>query len=268
MHPFDDAIALDPKGDGRWEGRTTAPYRNMVGPFGGVVAALFVNAVMQDPRFMGQPVSQTVNFCGGIEDGAMEITTKLARSGKYLQHWTVALLQNGDIRATGTLVTGERGDVFSHQTQTAPVAPPAQDVERTATDLFPLPFLGQYNFRFLTGGFGDGGTPEAPASADSLMWISDAEPRPLDFLSLAAMADSFYLRLIKVRGGLGRMGTVSLTTHFLATPDELFAQKDAPILAHADAHRFHGQIHDQQSSLWSTDGKVLATGNQIAWYKE
>ena len=67
-HPFDDALELEQLGDGRFRGRTTAPYNNMVGPFGGVTAATLVRAIALHPDRLGDPVSLTVNFAGPVAE--------------------------------------------------------------------------------------------------------------------------------------------------------------------------------------------------------
>ena len=60
-HPFDQAIALLPGADGSWVGRTTPAYGNMVGPFGGITAAVLLNAVLRHPQCQGEPLALTVN---------------------------------------------------------------------------------------------------------------------------------------------------------------------------------------------------------------
>ena len=37
-HPFDQAMIVEPAGEGQWRGRTSEDYWNMVGPFGGTIA--------------------------------------------------------------------------------------------------------------------------------------------------------------------------------------------------------------------------------------
>jgi hypothetical protein len=48
-HTFDQAIALTPTAEGEYTGATSPAYANMVGPFGGVTAAVALNAVLQHP---------------------------------------------------------------------------------------------------------------------------------------------------------------------------------------------------------------------------
>ena len=55
-HVFDVAMALVRQGDVSFIGNTSPAYANMVGPFGGVTAAQALNAVMQHPDRLGEPV--------------------------------------------------------------------------------------------------------------------------------------------------------------------------------------------------------------------
>ena len=61
-HVFDDAVALAPLADHLWQGTTSAPYANMIGPFGGLTAAQALNGVLRHPQLLGEPISLTVNF--------------------------------------------------------------------------------------------------------------------------------------------------------------------------------------------------------------
>jgi acyl-CoA thioesterase len=44
MHPLDQALALQPQGEGIFAGRTHPAWANMVGPFGGITAAQLLQA--------------------------------------------------------------------------------------------------------------------------------------------------------------------------------------------------------------------------------
>jgi len=46
------------------------------------------------------------------------------------------------------------------------------------------------------------------------------------------------------------------------------AQGTDPLLCIADAHVFNDGFADQLAYLWGKDGKLLATSQQIVWYKE
>ena len=267
-HPFDIATGLEPSGEGRYHGATSPAYGNLVGPFGGATAATLLRAVLEHEDRSGDPVALTVNFCGGISDGAFEISTKLQRTGKYTQHWSLELIQESSVRATASIVCGLRNEGFSHHSTKAPEAP-----EPEACPLMPaaglMGWVGRYNFRFAEGAPSFAGKAFAePNDSRSVLWISDLPERQLDYVSLAAMSDAFFLRLLHVRGSMVPMGTVSLSTFFHATPDEIVGQGTTPLLGVAEAKRFHSSFHDQHMELWGRNGNLLATGSQTVWFKD
>jgi len=73
MHVFDEAIALSHTGGDRFDGATHPAWANMVGPFGGITAAQLLQAVLQHPQRLGDPVALTVNFCAAVTDGRFTI---------------------------------------------------------------------------------------------------------------------------------------------------------------------------------------------------
>ena len=101
------------------------------------------------------------------------------------------------------------------------------------------------------------------------LWLEgDAPARPLDFVSLAALADTFLVRIMLVRGTFQPMATVSMTTYFHVGAEELARIGAAPVLGDANCDVFHDCFADQTCALWSEDGRLLANGVQITWYKE
>lgn len=266
-HPFDTAMALTPLGPGQWQGATTDDYMNMVGPFGGVTVAVLLNAVLLDTRRAADPVSITVNFCTGVKPGPFRVDVTLERSGKYLQHWGLRQMQGDTVCTTASVVTGQRSQTFAHQVAKMPDVPPADQLP-----LLPAPealrFLHQYDFRFVEGPPDMTRVRDTPGSDLSRIWMRDAQPRALDWLSLAALSDGFPLRLLTVRGGLVPMGTVSLTTYFLCSSEELAALGEGPILGEARSTRFNAHFHDQKSSHWSVAGDLLMSGAQLVWFRQ
>lgn len=269
MHVFDKAIALTRLGEGRWQGQTGTDYANLVGPYGGFLSACLMNAVLSDARAAGDPVSITANFCAAVPEGGFEITTRQIRAGKYLQHWSVELLAGGRICTTASIILAKRQADYSHQPVAAPQVPPAADCQSLDMTPMPMGWLHRYDFRFVEGPppFGNP-PPDGQGPARSVNWVADKPARPLDHLSLTALSDSFLLRLFHVRGTMVPMGTVSMTTHFIATEEEIAEQGTAPVLGVADAIRFHGNFHDQHMQLWSASGKLLASGTQVVWFKQ
>ena len=269
-HPFDDAIALTPLPGGHWRGRTSADYRNMVGPFGGITAAVVLNAVLQHPQRLGDPVALTVNYAGPIADGEFTIEVEVFRTNRATQHWILRLLQ-GDDRTpalSATAVTALRRQAWSGPELGMPAVPSADSLPRAAIDLAGVPWTARYDMRFVRGALSL--DPQAPASPDSAteVWMRDQPPRPLDLASLCAMCDGFFPRIFLRRPGFVPAGTVSMTVYFHADAAALAAQHDAAVLGTARAQVFAQGFFDQTAQVWGKDGALLATTHQIVYYKE
>lgn len=267
-HPLDLATRLEGLDEGRYRGATHPAYANMAGPFGGVTAAALLNAVLTDPRRRGDPIALTVNFCGPIADGPFEATTKLQRDGKTTQHWSMELTQNGVVTTTASAVCGARKPIWSHYPMTGPEAPPIDSVP-LMPDGFRPEWVRRYMFRFFEGGLDkyprNDGEIRSPRT---LGYLQDAPARPLDFLSLAALSDAFFVRIMHTRGTFQPMATVSLTTYFHAGAQELAEIGATPVIGVADGAIFHNGFADQTCALWTPGGRLLANGVQISWYKE
>ncbi|MBI1209853.1 MAG: thioesterase family protein [Alphaproteobacteria bacterium] len=267
MHALDAATQLTRIGPERLSGRTSPHYANLGGPFGGWTAATMLRGVLDDERRHGAPVALTVNYCAAIADGGFEISCRERRTGKSTQHWSLEMMQGDRVTATASVVCGPRRPVWSHR----PAHPPAI----AAPETLPLFSAGgrsvwveQYEFRFEKGAidFGSRGAKELRAP-DSLLWMRDRPERPLDFLSLAALSDAFFIRAFVVRDQLVPVGTITLTTYFHTDEDGLAAQGSDYVLGYATAHTFSGGFADQSAQLWGRNG-LLATSTQVVWYRE
>jgi acyl-CoA thioesterase len=266
-HPFDEAVRLEPLAPGRWRGRTHAAYANMVGPFGGVTAAAALRAVLLDPARQGEPVALTVNFAGPVADGAFEVAAEAVRTNRSTQHWSVRLEQGGAVAATASAVLATRRDTWSAVEAGFPAAPPSATLERAPT-LGRARWTEAYDMRFVRGALQFVAPPPSDQDSVSLLWVRDEPPRPLDFPSLTALADTFFPRLFVRRRSWVPIGTVSFTVYFHAHGETLRRVGSAPLLAHARAHQFRNGYFDQAGELWGPVGELLAVTHQIVYYKE
>ncbi|EKS33594.1 acyl-CoA thioesterase [Afipia clevelandensis] len=266
VHPFDRATQVH-AGDGGWRGEASADYFAFVGPFGGATAATMLRAILIQPERIGDPLSVTVNFCAPVGNGSFDLAVRLMKATRSTQHWMVELLQNGEIATFMTAVFAARRPSWSHQAATMPDAPPFDQVKPIPNNLV-APWAQQYQFRFVEGAPSYSDTVnDTPASAYSRMWLSDTQPRPIDFLSLLSMSDSFFARIFHVLGAIVPIGTVSMTTVFHADAADLAAENTTAVLGAADASIFHKSFSDQTGELWSPSGRLLATTSQVVYFK-
>lgn len=273
MHPFDQAIHLEPAGGDQPDtsrGHSSPAYWNMVGPFGGTTAATALQAILQHPALLGEPIALTVNYASALEAGPFTVTAKPVRTNRSTQHWTVALLQTGasgvdGVVMTATAVTAARRETWSANDTPMPAIrfDEASPRLRFATS----EWTQRYDMRAVHGNI-----PEIwdGRGDDSLtrLWMRDEPPRPLDFASLAAMSDVFYPRVWLRRATRVPAGTVSITTYFHADSRQLAQTGEGYLLGQARAHTFRNGFFDQTAQLWNDAGLLLATSNQIVYYKE
>lgn len=266
-HALDRSTRLVRDGDGALTGRTDPAYANMVGPFGGITAATMLNAVLTHPERIGDPVALTVNFAGPIADGGYTIEVVPVRTNRSTQHWSITMTQGAETAANATAVFALRRETWTSTETGFPQVPPANLLERTRIPGFP-PWLDNYDLRFVQGARPDPAKAEHELDSVSVAWIRDDPPRPLDFLSLAAICDAFFPRIMIRRPRRVPAGTVSITTYFHADARRLAAQGERPVLGAARASHFGLGYHDQSAEIWSDDGALLATSHQIVYYKE
>lgn len=273
-HPFDRAMALAPQtpapgADGmlRLDGRTSADYANMVGPYGGITAAQALQAVLLHPARLGEPVAFTGNFAAALADGDFCVDVQPARTNRSTQHWLVTTRQAGAVVFTATVVTARRRDTWGATDARMPTAPPPDELP----PMPPLPhprWLARYDMRWIEGAMPR--TWDGTEHPDSLtrLWVRDAPPRRLDFPGLLALCDVFYPRVWLRRATLTPIGTVSFTVYFHAGAEDLAVVGTGHLLAEARAQRFHQGYFDQSGALWRRDRTLLATTHQLVYYRE
>ena len=269
-HPFDDAVHLAWQGGHAFAGHTHPAWANMVGPYGGITAAVAVQALMQHPDCLGEPLALTINYPVAVASGPFELRAVPVRTNRSTQHWTLELVQphQGELQVmmTATAVTALRRDTWRANDLPMPAAMPPE--EAAPIVLFDtVEWVRRYDMRLVQGAIPD---VLDDSGQDSLtqLWLRDQPARPLDLPALAAMADAFYPRVWLRRARLVPAGTVSLTIYFHAGSQELAEQGSQYLLGQARAQDFRHGFFDQTAQLWSRSGLLLATAHQIVYYKE
>ncbi|MET4432061.1 acyl-CoA thioesterase [Mycolicibacterium sp. 624] len=265
-HPFDEALELTPTEPGRATGRTRSAWANMVGPFGGLTAALLLRAAENQPDRIGEPVALTVNFTAPVADGDFDIVCKVVRTNRTNQHWLMELWQDGAIKTNATAVFGVRRDTWS-DTELEPLTVTGPD-GLTSTGLpDAIVWARNYETRFVEGAIPDSDAGPSPSSTTTL-WARDRQGRGWDHASLAAISDIFYPRVFLRRGAFLPAGTISLTTYFHADADDLAALNGDFVLGRATANRFSRGFFDQSAQVWSRGGELLSTSHQLVYFKD
>jgi acyl-CoA thioesterase len=271
-HAFDAALALDPVAPGRYAGRTSEAYWNMVGPFGGCTAATVLKAVLSHPDLLGAPLSITVNYAGALAQGPFEVQLLPVRTNRSTQHWTAAIVQNDAqgqpvVATTATVITAVRRETWSLSDLPMPVVPGPAEAQAMRYDKA-MAWLDHYELRPVSGLIPQAWDGRQHDHSVSQLWMRDQPPRPLDFCSLLALSDIFYPRVWLRRATRVPAGTVSITTYFHAGEKELRATGSGYLLGQARGQEFRNGFFDQSAQLWNEAGTLLCTSHQIVYFKE
>ena len=230
LHPFDQALVLEPLGDGILLGHATPAWANMVGPFGGITAATVVRAIMDHGQCLGTPLSLTINYVAGIALGPYYLHLKVARTNRSTQHWTFEIHQeqaDGTQACvlTGTALTAARRMTWGVSDIPMPTVLPPQEVPVVQLPRM-VEWFSRYEMRSLLGPLPqkwDGQESALPpeSASTSCLWVRDSAGRTLDYPAIAAYADIFFPRVWLRRPKHVPAGTVSMTVYFHADPQQI-----------------------------------------------
>ncbi len=267
-HPFDESLQLSPVNDNTVIGQPPLAYWNMVGPFGGMTAAILLAAVMRRPDRLGEPLVLTVNFCAPLKERPYKMHSRLMRSNKSTQHWHVELTQtdpdgnNGDTIcvAQATVVMGVRRDDWSLQAvqppQTRPVAECQPRPGRKS-----IVWFDRFDMRYVHDPMTEA-SPETPA----LTWVADRPPRRLDYLSLTNRCDALFPAIFAHRQKIDPIATVSFNVYFHTSADELAEIGEAHTLGVSRTNVHQHGFADSEAWMWAGD-RLIATTQQLMWYR-
>ncbi len=251
-----------PDGDGRWRAHADPDHESISSMFGGWTAAVLLHAVVATAEAAGSdalPSAATVNFVRPVVPGSdVGIDVSRLGGGRSLEHWRAELhAVDGELLATALLVLTHRRETEPHLQFEMPAVPAPEGLEQIHA---PGPQGQQTEIRQVSGEWGSGDTR-------GCLWVRDAAGRPLDHLQLAYLADQYAPRSFFWGVGMRPSATITLSVHFHATAAELAAVGTDYVLNEATGTRGAQSTSGQQARLWSRDGVLLATTEQLCWYR-
>lgn len=260
---LDDTLGLERRDQHVFTSHTDKRYWNMIGPYGGWVAALMLKAVIHDqPATPFEPVAFTVDFMKAPKEGELVIRRSCDRAGRTASFWRVELeMADGTPCARALLTMAERRDTSVFSPENMPDVPAPEAVERFETTVLPVKWAHLYETRVVKGAMGSL-TPDT----QSLVWVRDSDLRPLDHVSMIAISDSPFPRLFLATGRPSNISTITMTTYLHASMAELQAIGSELILADSRCARSVGGFYDQHTHFYSQGGDLVAASQQMVWY--
>ncbi|HEX4179684.1 MAG TPA: thioesterase family protein [Caulobacteraceae bacterium] len=259
-------MPLTPTAPGRWTTVAGPEWDNPGGGlWGGYAVGLCVRALEAEPDALGEALSLTVTYAAPLSPGDLEIRTRRLRQGGSIGVWAVELSRAGadqvGVHAIVTMARRPNTPPFAFASMPAAAVPeslPSPSVRGGAARFGAVAF----EWRPL-----EGFPPRPGENSRSLAWV---RPRRglLDKVMLGMMTDNSAPRAIYALGRRVMTTTLSLTAYLHATAEELAAVADDFILVECEGRIGGGGASDERSSYWSRDGKLLATSEQLVWYRE
>ena len=264
---LDRGIAVEPRGDGAYDGHLDPAWSIGAGINGGLLLAACANALRE--TFAGEghpdPLSVSAYFLSAAEGGPARFTTEVVRRGRSMSTGTVSLSQDVDgtpverVRALATF--GDLG-ALPDEVRTTAVEPDLPPLERcVGSSLAPAdfrakaPLLDRFDLRLDPDTVGWAvGQPSGRGVIRG--WLAMADGREPDPISLLLALDA----LPPVTFDLGLPGwapTLELTAHVRAVP--------APgrlKVVHA-TRNFAGGLLEEDAEIWDAAGRLVAQSRQL-----
>jgi acyl-CoA thioesterase len=255
------ALSLRRDGD-YWTAFADPRYESANAMFGGWTTAVMLRAVVESSDGDARPSAITSNFVGAVEPGAdVRIRTRRLGGGRSVAHWFAELAPAGEDQALAcaTVVLASRRPTDGH---VQPAMPHAPDPESLPEFHAPGPQGERSLLRPIVGAppFGRGDT-------NSAAWVREMTGRRVDRLQLAFLADQFAPRPFFWSEGPRPSATLTMTVYFHATDEEIAAVGDDYILSEAVGSRGESSTAGQHARMWSRAGALLATTEQLCWYR-
>jgi acyl-CoA thioesterase len=260
MADLDHALALRADGTDRWVAFADPDHESISGMFGGWTTAIMLGAVERSAAGTAAPSALTVNFLGPIAPGGdVAVTAQRLGGGRSIEHWRAdaRLPDRDDILASALVVLADRRPTDGHCQCTMPDAPEPDTLEQLEA---PGPQGKQTMIRAIAGEYASGDTTGA-------LWVRDRSGRALDHLQLAYLADQYAPRSFFWGVGFRPSATLTLSVYFHGTAEEIDAVGDDYLLNEATGTRGEQSTSGQQARLWSRSGALLATTEQLCWYR-
>jgi acyl-coenzyme A thioesterase PaaI-like protein len=258
-------MTVTPVGPGRWTTVAGPEWSNPGGGlWGGYAIGLCIRVLEAEPEAVGEALSLTLTFIAALPAGDLDIRTRRLRQGGSVGVWEVELLSAGsDQVGVHAIVTMARRPITPAFAFARMPQAPAPESLSTAV----MPGAGtHYGAAALERRTAEGFPPKPGGDSRSLAWVRSRRGL-LDKGLLGMIADNSPPRAFYALGPTVMTTTLSLTLYLHATNEELAAVGDDFILVEYEGRVGGGGASDERSSYWTRSGKLLATSEQLAWYR-
>ncbi|HEX8075066.1 MAG TPA: thioesterase family protein [Thermoleophilaceae bacterium] len=230
------------------------------GPHGGFLATVLLRSLTQaldDPD--RPPRSLTVHYTGAPRQGALSIRVTIEKKGRTSATLAARATQGDRLVALALAAFSSAfpGEDFS--TARMPEVPPADAVEAPPMHSAPN-FTKNFEYRYCIGAAPFTSAEETVSGG----WLRLREPRVLDLALAATYADAWTPAIFPRMTGFMAVPTLDLTVHFRESLPLEGAKPEDFVLAVARTRVVHDGVLDEDTDIWSADGRLLVQSRQLA----
>ncbi len=261
------SMPLEAKGPGRWSTFAGEHWANPGGGlWGGYAIGLAIKVLEGERAAKGEALSLTVTYAAALPFGPIDVRTRRLRQGGSIGVWEVELCKGGSeevgVHAIVTMAVRPETPPFAFARM--PEAPAPESLPSMEMPGAPQRYGALAFERRMVEGF----PPQAGSSGRSLMWVR-ARHSAFDRALLGMATDNSPPRVMYALGpGRAMSTTLTLTAYLHATNADLAQVGNDYILVEYDGRVGNAGSSDEHSRYWRRDGKLLATSEQLAWYRE
>ena len=259
------SIPLAAVAPGRWTTLAGPEWSNPGGGlWGGYAIGLCIRVLEAEPEAVGEALSLTLTYAAGLPSGELDIRTRRLRQGGSVGVWEVELLPAGSdqVGVPGIVTMARRPQTPHFAFAKMPDAPDPESLPSPVRPGASLHYGASAFERRTLETF----PPQATGDSRTLAWVRSRRG-PLDKALLGMITDNSAPRAFYALGPTVMTTTLSLTAYLHATAEEIAEVGDDFILVECEGRVGGGGASDERSSYWTRDGKLLATSEQLAWYR-
>lgn len=263
MIPFAQASTFARAGPapGEHRGAIDAGWAQGRGAYGGLVAAICARALEADAPREQSLVTLTVAFCAPATAGEARVRTELVRGGRNVSTMRATLERDGGETIATALATvaRRRAGGLAHGDLRPPEVP-APDRVADGPEAHYIPaFTRGFSFRQCLGPPPFEGGREARVGG----WCRiEEDGLAIDAALACALLDAWPPAAAALSDGWCPVASIELAVHFLAPLPLARAEARPWLLYDARSQHVAGGLADESSSLWTEDGRALATARQ------
>ncbi|HTO01456.1 MAG TPA: thioesterase family protein [Microthrixaceae bacterium] len=264
---FDDATAVQPRGDGAFDTNIDAGWTVGPKPNGGYLLAMIARAGGETLGESDSPhrdaLAATAHFLWAPDPGPAEVHCEVLRSGRGASQVRGVLSQDGRACVDATFTMGTLPEdpppPFWSTRELFDVAPFDEcmriPAEREGSP-FVVPIMDRSDLRLDPAVLGFAmGAPSGDANLRG--WISFADGRPVDPLSLLFFLDALPPATFELIPS-GWVPTLSLTAYVRARP------APGPMRIRQIAHAIDDGRVDETCEVWDSTGRLVGQATQLA----